>query len=308
MKALGGAEIRGTWATLLLAVGEDDGIDFARLGEEIEYLAASPVDGIYSNGTAGEFYTETEAEFDAIHSLLAEKCTAAGKPFQIGVSHTSAQVSLERLRRAVEWRPSAIQVILPDWLPVSEAEAAAFLERMAEAAAPIGLVLYNPPHAKVALRPEQLGRLKRYLVGVKVADGDAGWYGAMREEMAGISIFVPGHHLATGLANGAHGAYSNVACLEPAGAKRWNELMHRDPARGLEMEARIRRFMDEQVVPFRAEHGFSNAALDKLLAAAGGWCAIGTRLRWPYRWIAESEALRLGRVARRMLPELFEGS
>ncbi len=305
MKPLPAPEIQGTWATLLLPVAPGDAIDFARLSEELDYLVAAPVDGIYSNGTAGEFYTETEAEFDAIHSLMADKCNAHGKPFQIGVSHTSAQISLERLRRAVAWQPSAIQVVLPDWFPVTLSEAAAFLERMAEAAAPIGLVLYNPPHAKLVLSPRQFQALAPYLVGVKVADGDAEWYRAMKASAPAISLFVPGHRLATGLANGAHGAYSNVACLHPAGAKQWNRLMHTDPAAARELEARIRQFMEEHIVPFRAPQGFANAALDKLLAAIGGWCDIGTRLRWPYRWIPMSEARRLRPAARRILPELF---
>ena len=52
-------------------------------------------------------------------------------------------------------------------------------------------------------------------------------------------------------------------------------------------------------------HGYSNAALDKLLAAIGGWGPVGTRLRRPYRWIDEAEAVRLRPMARSMMPELF---
>jgi 4-hydroxy-tetrahydrodipicolinate synthase len=45
------------------------------------------VSGIYSNGTAGEFYNQTEDEFDQISFLLAEKCNKVQMPFQIGCSH-----------------------------------------------------------------------------------------------------------------------------------------------------------------------------------------------------------------------------
>ena len=48
-----------------------------------------------------------------------------------------------------------------------------------------------------------------------------------------------------------------------------------------------------------------HAALDKLLAAVGGWARIGTRLRRPYRWIGEERVPPLYAVARRELPELF---
>jgi dihydrodipicolinate synthase/N-acetylneuraminate lyase len=305
MPPLSAAAIRGTWASLLLPLDSHDAIDFARIKDQIDYLAASRVDGIYSNGTAGEFFAQSEDEFDRINALLAEKCTSCAKPFQIGASHTSAQISLDRLKRAAAWKPGAIQVILPDWYPPSLAEAAAYLDRMAEAAAPIGLVLYNPPHAKVVLEPEQYVTMERYLVGVKVTAGDSDWYRRMKTSAPRISLFVPGHQLATGMLRGANGSYSNVACLNPVGAKRWNETMECDPSRALGLEARIERFMNEYIVPFRSEQGFGNAALDKLLAAIGCWCDVGTRLRWPYRGIPPVEADRLRPIAHRMLPELF---
>ena len=66
--------------------------------------------------------------------------------------------------------------------------------------------------------------------------------------------------------------------------------------------------MDEHVVPFRRDHGYSNAALDKLLAAIGNWAPVGTRLRRPYRWIEEDAALSLREMARSMVPEIMDHS
>ena len=231
MKPLGRHEICGNWATLLLAWNDDDSLDIARVVDEIDTLIAMRVDGIYSNGTAGEFHTLTEGEFDRVAELLADRCERSETPFQIGVSHMSAQISLERLRRCVPLAPAAVQMILPDWFPVTEAEAVGFLDRMAEAAEGIGIVLYNPPHAKRVLQPAEIGRLAQQipaLVGVKVADGDDAWYAAMREHCGPLSVFVPGHHLATGIWQGAHGAYSNVACLHPGAAQRWWEQIVSD--------------------------------------------------------------------------------
>jgi hypothetical protein len=64
--------------------------------------------------------------------------------------------------------------------------------------------------------------------------------------------------------------------------------------------------MAECILPFREQGGYSNTALDKLLAATGGWADVGTRLRWPYRSIDPAEAARLAPVARERIPELFE--
>lgn len=101
----------GNWATLLLATNKNGEIDYNRMGDEIDILIASSPCGIYSNGTAGEFYTQDEEEFIKISELLAEKCSAASIPFQIGVSHMSPQISLCRLQAVKSLNPGAVQVI-----------------------------------------------------------------------------------------------------------------------------------------------------------------------------------------------------
>ncbi|OCC01358.1 dihydrodipicolinate synthase family protein, partial [Labrys sp. WJW] len=230
--------------------------------------------------------------------------------FVTGACRGDPRQSLERVRRAVGLQPAAIQVILPDWWPVTDEEAIDFLAMMAAAARELPLVLYNPPHAKRVLPPEVLGRLVRAVPAVKaikLADGDEAWYAAARQHLAGVALFVPGHHLATGVKAGvAAGAFSNVACLSPRGAQAWTDGMAEDIEAALDLERRLCRFMDEHIVPFRRDHGYSNAALDKLLAVIGDWGPVGPRLRRPYRWIPQSEAERLKPVARALLPELFE--
>lgn len=301
--------IRGNWATLLLPIGEDDAIDLSRLAEEVDVLIAAGVDGIYSNGTAGEFHNQTEAEFDAIQQLLADRCRAAAMPFIIGACQPDPRLSLERVRRAGALQPQAIQVILPDWWPVTPTEATDFLQLATGAAGPIPVVLYHPPHAKRVFRPAELAAILAPVpgvVGIKLGDGDAAWYAEAREHLADLGIYVPGHHLATGVAEGvATGAFSNVACLSPSGAQRWTELIASDLPAALEIEQRLRAFLDTHIAPFAKLHLYSNAALDKLLAAIGGWAGVGTRLRRPYRWIDPDVIPELRRKAEAMLPEIM---
>jgi 4-hydroxy-tetrahydrodipicolinate synthase len=298
----------GNWGTLLLPINEDDSIDFERLSEEMEVMIAARINGIYSNGTAGEFHNQTEDEFDKVNQLLAEKCQRSGMPFQIGASHPSPVISLERLKRSKALTPSAFQVILPDWVVPTVAEQVDFLRKMADAAENIPLVLYNPPHAKLVLKPQDFETLSQdvpQLIGIKVADGDAQWYASMRQYASNLSVFVPGHHLATGFREkvGA-GAYSNVACISPTAAQQWWEIMQTDIDKALNIEQRINDFFAEAIVPYK-NAGYSNPALDKLLAAVGGWATVGTRLRWPYRWIPEEEAASVRKSAEKHLPSFF---
>lgn len=305
----GADAIKGNWATLLLPINADESIDVARLGAELDRLVAARVDGIYSNGTAGEFCNQTDAEFDTIQQMLAERCGAGDMAFVIGACQPDPTVSLARVRRAAALHPAAIQVILPDWVPVTEPEATIFLEMAAEAASDVPLILYHPPHAKRVFSPAQLREIVApvsQVIGIKLGDGDAAWYGEARRAFPGLGIFVPGHHLATGIAQGvATGSFSNVACLNPLGAQHWTQLMATDIEAALAIEGRLRAFMEVEIAPFGRDQGYCNAALDKLLAAIGNWSPVGTRLRRPYRWIAPQIASDLRQRALRMLPEIM---
>ncbi|HTO05148.1 MAG TPA: dihydrodipicolinate synthase family protein, partial [Opitutus sp.] len=309
MKPLGASEIRGNWATLLLPVQADDSIDFGLLDAEIDHFILARVSGIYSNGSAGEFYSQSEAEFDRINALLAGRCECAGMSFQVGLSHTGAQAALDRLRRSKALQPSAFQVTLPDWFPLSLPETLDFLRRMAEEAAPIPLIVYNPPHAKRRLTPTEWGTVLREIpsiAGMKLPGGDDDWYRVMEPWLRSHSIFIPGHLLADGLARGARGAYSNVACLSPAGAQRWYELCVRDPDAGAALGRRIAAFWAENIAPIITRDGLSNMAADKAAAVAGGWLpGFTARLRWPYRSVSDAHAREIGARARISVSELF---
>ena len=138
--------IVGNWATLLLATDRSGRIDMKKMSDEIDTLIASRPCGIYSNGTACEFYTLSREEFMQISLLLSEKCEASSVPYQIGVSHMSPQESLERLRLVRDLHPGAVQVILPDM------EGALELEKriqafMSECIDPFIVKMHYPNHA-----------------------------------------------------------------------------------------------------------------------------------------------------------------
>lgn len=127
------------------------------------------------------------------------------------------------------------------------------------------------------------------LIGVKMGGGDEDWYTAMTESVGDLSIFVPGHLLATGIARGA------VA---------WYRQMTVDPEEALDLEARIGEFFRRHIAPLQAA-GLSNPALDKFLATVGGWAGIGVTLRWPASSAPESAVGPARADAHRLLPELF---
>ncbi len=310
MKPLLSKEIFGNWATLLLTTNKNRDIDFSKLNDEINVLISSNPNGIYSNGTAGEFYSQTEEEFLEVSELLAVKCEKSSIPFQLGVNHMSPQISLQRLRMIKYLQPGAVQVILPDWFPPTMEESIIFLQKMAEEVENISLILYNPPHAKKKLQPAEWAVQKRQvptLMGVKVSDhnSDKRWYESVRKNSEGLSVFIPGHNLATGITLGAHGAYSNVACLNPFAAQKWFNQMQSDVNSALELEERIKQFMSELIEPFITKKFFPNHACDRFMALVGGWADIGANLRWPYKSIPKELAEPVRKKARQIIPDFF---
>lgn len=305
---LSAANLKGTRATLLLPLNKDDSIDFGCLQEELDIICGSGIDGVYTNGTAGEFYNQSEAEFDRIQLLVSEKCRKVNIPFQVGASHSSPGICLDRIERTLALKPDAYQVIFPDWLPLTDEEQCSFLKKIAQEAEGIPLILYHPGHAKAVLRPEDFSRLHNEvpeLIGIKVAAKGEEWFEQMRIHGKGLGVFIQGHRLATGIKEGvATGSYSNMACFNPFGAAAWYRLMLENIEEALWIEKEITVFFENCILPY-ARAGYADPALDKLLAFAGGWTMLSTRLRWPYKWISEMEALRIRDQAKKMLPTIL---
>ncbi|MCC0025183.1 MAG: dihydrodipicolinate synthase family protein [Hyphomicrobiaceae bacterium] len=299
---------KGIWGAVMLPINPNGEIDFGALAEEVDIMCASSVAGIYTNGTAAEFFNQTEAEFDQITELVAARAQKSGKPFQIGVSNSNPRIARDRLLRAQSFAPTGVQVTLPDWWPPSSIENTRFMAGMQEAAGEVPLILYNPPHAKRQLSLSEVAALRAVapnMVGIKVKGGDDAWYAERRALLPDFSVFVAGHTVAHGRPRGADGAYSNVACLSPDGAVRYWDMIETDRDAAEDLEARFLAFLKTHLVPLAQAKGLSDAALDKLMAAAGGWGPVTSRLLWPYSGADASDVQAIAEAARNELPELF---
>ncbi|MFG3706002.1 dihydrodipicolinate synthase family protein [Micromonospora sp. NPDC047670] len=91
---------------MLLPLHADDTIAWDRLAHALDVLVGAGLDGVYAHGTAGEFHTLGEEEYDRINELVADRCGRHRIPFQIGASHMSAQTCLGRVHRARAFAPS----------------------------------------------------------------------------------------------------------------------------------------------------------------------------------------------------------
>lgn len=296
------SDIKGVWATILNRIGPDGTSDLGAIGEQVAAYAKAGVDGVYSGGTASEFHCQSEAEFQQIAVLFAQAARDNGLSFQIGAAHPLALGGLDRIAFAAGLKPMAIQVTLPDWTPLDYNSVETFIEGAVDAAAGVPLVLYNPPHAKTLLTPKQLNELSQRfpaLIGLKCGGGDAPWYAAMAPVLKRLSVFIPGHFYASGVAHGAHGSYSNMVCLLPSAAVAWAQA---DTSTARELESRIALFMKDAITPL-IERGVPGFVCDKAMASAGGWANVNPRMMWPYEGATAAEITQIVVSAKTHIPE-----
>ena len=295
----------GVWATALLRLSFAGDIDLDALDEQVHAYAVAGCDGVYIGGTASEFHSLTEAEFQATATRFSSAARAASMRFQIGAAYPLAQGTLARLAFVADLKPDAIQVTLPDWTPIDLETTKRFLLRCADLASGIPLILYNPPHARTVLSPQALLEVADTvpsLKGLKCGGGDTAWYHAMAPVFRRLSVFIPGHHYHSGTTRGAHGSYSNMAALSPKSAVQWARMQ---PDEAKDLEARIDAFMQEAIHPLLAR-GLPGFVCDKAMASAGGWTSITPRLLWPYEGASPLEVQTIARAARRHIPEFAE--
>ena len=308
MRSLTPATLKGTWSTLLLPLGENEEIQWEGIDRQLTALAKAQVSGIYFNGTAGEFFNQSNEEFIRLAKTTATFCEAKQIPFQIGASHAHPNETLNRIEQTRELKPGAFQVILPEWNPLNWEEIVNYLRRLIALADPIPLVIYNPPNALKVLHPSEWQRLVSEvdgIIGIKVAGGDAVWHAEMRPLNERLSVFVAGIRLASGMIRGvASGSYSNLACLAPSGAVRWGQTILKNTDKALAQEDQILDVFKTALDPVRGR--YSNTAIDKALAAAGGWAGGNSSVRWPLASIPPADVQSLSMAFREGLPFLFD--
>ena len=107
--------------------------------------------------------------------------------------------------------------------------------------------------------------------------------------------------MATGVLAGAHGSYSNMACLSPSATLGWWRLIETEPERALAIERDIAGLFSDVVQPMLARGPFQPFAFDKALAAIGGWAPLDGTVRWPYTSLPAAERAVLDGAIRNRL-------
>lgn len=181
--------INGT-VTALVTPMNDNGINYEKLRELIEYQAESGADGIVLLGTTGEAPTVSDVERDRILSVGVE---AAGGRMKViaGCGSNDTKKAAEQCKRASELGADALLVLTPYYNKTNSEGMIRHFSEIADAAeAPV--IMYNvPSRTGCCIDMNALSVLctHKNIIGIKEASGNVS-YAAQAARLIGEDFFL----------------------------------------------------------------------------------------------------------------------
>lgn len=304
----------GIWAGLPTPWDEGGRLDADAFEESAYRVATWGVAGVYTTGSTGEWFALDDDEFAALIDALARARRRAAAdgielPLQAGVTATSTHGVLRRAEIALVRGIDALQVALPPWIVLDDAEVATFFAeiRAAYPGVPIvhydvaraGRMLDGPTYAAIAADTPEL-------IGAKVTGSDDALWADIRRHAPELALLVGETLLPRRAADGARGSCSSFIYYAPALMMRlWEGVRDGDEAAVAAALARLEAFVADAVVPI-VEEGFDDAAIDKCFAAAAGHLPIRPTVRGPYSAVAPERVEGFARLIAERYPDFLE--
>ncbi len=276
----------GPWAGLPVAWNQEGGFDEAIYRGDIRRCCEAGIPGVYTGGTTGEFYAIEIDEFEEISRATIEECRAHDVPAMIGCSASSTTGAVRRAQVAVRLGADAIQVTLPYWMEVADANIVPFFQDVAQAADGLPFSIYETKRCKRTLTIDQHKEVKEavpsYLMS-KSNFGTVGWTAeGCRELSEFVNVFVGEPYWKELGPCGATGACSAMvywnpsmvldlwSCVEKG---EWDRV---DQVHG-KIEA-LHQFLGSEF----GKRGFTDTAYDRLAGRSLGILKTSLECRGPY--------------------------
>lgn len=243
------SQLRGVIPPLATPLTNDWELDYDGLERLVEQLLGGGVHGLFALGTTSE---GPSLSYRVRYRLVEYVCELAESrvPVLVGISDTSLSESLELARHAHAAGAAAVVTTPPYYLPISQDQVVAYIERLADAS-PLPVVLYNIPMcAKVEFQESTIARCRELdnVVGIKDTSCDMPFFQRLTERFAADREFAvligPEDKLADALEMGADGGVCGGANLFP----RLYVAIYEAAARGDQAQAKRLQAITEQVI------------------------------------------------------------
>ena len=269
---LNSGSLKGMWAGMPIPWTNRDQLDEEALRENTRRICAAEAHGVYTHGTTGEFYAQSEEEWKNVARATVEECQNMATPSQVGCTALWTGGVIRKAVFAQTLGTDAIQIAFPFWLPLNEIQSLNFLKEVSSAVPEMPITLYNTSRSKMTLTEDLLKKiLASYipLVGCKGVRS--------KEELDRFSRIAPQVQFFVGEADlashwkyGARGSYSSFIYACPHFMLRYYQLCEEGSSEAQSIGRSLRQFSQDYVEP-RYKKGMHDTAFDRTFAAMTGF-------------------------------------
>lgn len=202
--------LRGLINPMATPLATPDQLDVAGVERLVPHILAGGVSALFILGTTGE---GPSLSHRTRRELIERVTRLAGTkvPVLVAITDTSRQESVELANFAAEQGASGLVLAAPYYYPMTQADLAGYVERLAPEL-PLPFFLYNmPSHTKVDFEPDTVRRLADLpnVHGLKDSSGDLDYFRSVHDAVGDRSDFAllmgPEELLVEAMRIGAHG-------------------------------------------------------------------------------------------------------
>jgi len=297
--------LKGMWAGLPVPWNNRNQIDEEALGENVRRICLAGAHGVYTHGTTGEFYAQSEEEWRRVASLTVQESKKLGTPSQIGCTALWTAEVIRRVDYAQKVGADGVQIAFPFWMELTDDQAVRFLLEVTTAVPGMPIIIYNTDRSKKPLTVNLLKRLMEEdvpVIGCKGARSPEDLR-ALFEVSPKVKFFVGEYDLATCWKYGARGCYSSYVYACPRFMLRYYRLCEQGSPEAQSICDTLKRLIAEFVMP-RWQIGLYDTALDRAVAAMTGFLSGSLLLsRAPYDSPTQQDVEKCRDWCARHLPE-----
>jgi dihydrodipicolinate synthase/N-acetylneuraminate lyase len=258
-------ELQGIFTPNMVPLDDAGNINEDELRRYIDWLIGSGVQGLYPNGSTGEFLRFTADERRQITRIVCEQCHGR-VPVLAGAAEANVRETLRACEVYADYGARAVAIVSPYYYRLRPSSVYAYFHAIASQS-PIDVTLYNIPLFATPIDIETIKRLAELprVVGIKDSSGDIAF---MLRMMAELKPVRPDFAFMTGwdaallpmLMIGCTGATLASSGVVPEVTRRLHDLITNgqyDAARPLQLE--LTRLFDLLITGDEFPEGFRSA-------------------------------------------------
>ncbi len=168
-----GPRFGGIYCPHIVPLDGENEIDEAELRRYVDWLIERGVDGLYPNGSTGEFTRFSAEERRRVIEIVTEQ--AAGRvPVLAGAAEANVRATLAACEHYAKLGVAAVAIVSPFYYKLSPESVYAYFREIGRAS-PVDVTLYNIPLFASPIEVETARRLAdecERIVGIKDSSGD----------------------------------------------------------------------------------------------------------------------------------------